>query len=1167
MNSVINNFLVSLNDIGQVFWQYSARVFIQSSVLIILILIIDFLLRRHVRAVFRYCVWLLVFVKLILPPSFSLPTGVSYWWGGLSSIETPIVQQAPNVVQHEPTQPSSVEISSTSSLPRGSAKVVPTEVVAGPAGLAEPMVRASVPITWQAILFILWLIGMLVFSVLLIQRVFFVRGLIAQSEPAKDRLVDILNQYRRQIGISRSVELKLSPNIQSPAVCGLLRPTVLMPKALFEKLSPEKLRAVLIHELAHIKRADLWVNLVQTILQVVYFYNPFVWLTNAIVRRIREQAVDEMVLVALGAEAKSYSNTLIDIAEMAFWKANFSLRLIGVVESKKALHRRIKHMLTRPIPKSAKIGIFSLLIIMVMAAVLLPMAAAAKQEKEQQARFIAKLSDDVTIELVGLCEYPSKGKQWWRPDGSELPQEVLVKKRGIVVANGKAYALVVKLDGPDDMAYIWGEIEGSHGRADLHVVDSKGQLIDNMKGLKVYIDERLNETSIDIEIAAGPWRTLVKHDGSGMMSTSGKDWGVTFSRAFESEGGATIIVSDDCLKQNHRIIAIDSDGNVHAWSSRSWGSSGKMRQTTAHFENLKPEQIKEFQFQTRPYQWGTFKNVSLRPGMKTYVRIEEPDKQIDGEQLNVTGLKPVQRSYAAKMDEQDKAKVILRANVFSVNAPISLITDYLRDKLGVNNTTSEMTDAQATQFKKWMETVPETTMISSPSVFVFDGETAEMSVVTNQKEYTVDYEKTSDSPPQYEPVQQKYTTGIELEFTPALTKDNSIIHLNMKFDKNDLVKVEEKKHESGNMIQLPMRNNSEIMTQVAVPVGKYFLVSAGGLYPAKNDSQPDQPAKQIILLVKADVHVGVGGQSDTHQMPAEGDVSGQAKPELLKQIETITDVLIRAFNASDMDTILSYYTDDAMSLPDQHEAAIGKGALHKLQLESWQEGVKIQSIKGLEQQIWDCGNFIFEAGRYMMSVKSPKLRYLLSDWRKSVTVWIRQPDGSLKIKLDSWNPDIIPDANVAAEPEEPVVNVVASGTSSSSSMKAVYEQIRQKESTFHKAFIDHDAEAAIQFYANDAVIMSWGKDAVRGKSNISSDIKQSMSNEPLVNMTQHVVHVEGNNQMLFTVNLFSWTFKDKSSGENVTLPGKGVHVWKRQQDNSWKILLDLYNVSVPVPEN
>jgi Tol biopolymer transport system component len=120
---------------------------------------------------------------------------------------------------------------------------------------------------------------------------------------------------------------------------------------------------------------------VQTFLQVIYFYNPFVWLANIIVRRIREQAVDEMVLVALGAEAKSYSNTLIDIAEMAFWKANLSLRLVGVVESKKALQRRIKHMLTRPIPKTAKVGIFGTIVIIIVAAILLPMARAERSNK------------------------------------------------------------------------------------------------------------------------------------------------------------------------------------------------------------------------------------------------------------------------------------------------------------------------------------------------------------------------------------------------------------------------------------------------------------------------------------------------------------------------------------------------------------------------------------------------------------------------------------------------------------------------------------------------------------------------------------------------------------------------------------------------------------------
>ena len=71
MNQLINAFITGLNNIGQVFWDYAATVFIQTSVLIVLLLILDFLLRKRVRAVFRYCLWTLLFVKLVLPASFT----------------------------------------------------------------------------------------------------------------------------------------------------------------------------------------------------------------------------------------------------------------------------------------------------------------------------------------------------------------------------------------------------------------------------------------------------------------------------------------------------------------------------------------------------------------------------------------------------------------------------------------------------------------------------------------------------------------------------------------------------------------------------------------------------------------------------------------------------------------------------------------------------------------------------------------------------------------------------------------------------------------------------------------------------------------------------------------------------------------------------------------
>ncbi len=383
MNELINNYLTALDSIGRGFCSYTAGIFIQASVLIVLLLVIDFLLRKRVRAVFRYCLWMLVFVKLVVPASFTLPTGIGYWMGDYFPSEVSIAKWVPQIKE---TVPIAIYI------PQG---YIPLET---------PMMNETTAtgieleaIRWQGLVFLGWLVGMLVLLVLLVKRVCFVKGLIAQSRPANERSLDILNEGRSQIGIRQNIELRLSGNTLSPAVCGLFKPIILIPAALLKKLSREKLKAVLIHELAHIKRGDVWVNLLQTMLQIVYFYNPFVWLANAMVRRVREQAVDEMVLVTLKPETKNYSNMLIDIAEMAFWRPKFSLSIIGVVESKKALERRIKHMLNRPVPKSSKLGYLGLIAIVVIGAILLPMGSNSMAEAANTQKNSRSNSETKTI--------------------------------------------------------------------------------------------------------------------------------------------------------------------------------------------------------------------------------------------------------------------------------------------------------------------------------------------------------------------------------------------------------------------------------------------------------------------------------------------------------------------------------------------------------------------------------------------------------------------------------------------------------------------------------------------------------------------------------------------------------------------------------------------------
>jgi beta-lactamase regulating signal transducer with metallopeptidase domain/Tol biopolymer transport system component len=374
MNQMINDCLASLNRAGDIFYSHAAGIIIQSTLLIIVLFFIDLLLRKRVRSVVRYCLWLLVLVKLVLPPTISLPTGIGYWADDM----LPPAMQASHWAQDEiyfgkmPMHGQSMEVP----------ELERTQSSEGKEVLARSELPISVRITWRTSLFLFWLIGVGGFLVLLKRRASYVRALIGASTPADENTQRLLAQCCQQIGWQRPVELRVTDAVPSPAVCGYHRPTVLIPMRLLNKLSPERLRSALIHELAHIKRGDLWINGVQMLIQAVYFYNPFVWFANAMIRRVCEEAVDETVLVTLGGDVEDYSDTLLDISETVFQRSILGLRLLGVAESRKALKWRIKHMLNRPIPKDSKLGVLGLSAILVLAAVLLPMAKAEKQVQD-----------------------------------------------------------------------------------------------------------------------------------------------------------------------------------------------------------------------------------------------------------------------------------------------------------------------------------------------------------------------------------------------------------------------------------------------------------------------------------------------------------------------------------------------------------------------------------------------------------------------------------------------------------------------------------------------------------------------------------------------------------------------------------------------------------------
>ena len=380
----MDGFITLLNSTGKSFTDFATSMLIQSTILITVLFVLDLVLRKRVKAVFRYCIWMLILVKLVLPTTLSSPTSLGYWFGdNLPIIATEKSSTAENTVTTVPLVAPIGKVVSPETITTLPSVDTHPQSIAGTAAESDMTAAPAVPtvsLTWQGLVFPAWLGVVITMTLLLVQRTFFVKGLIAQSKDASAEMLAVFEQGRKQMKVRRRVALRLSPLAVSPAACGLFRPAILIPQSLAGKLNSKHLRSIFLHELAHIKRGDLWVSLFQTILQIVYVYNPLLWVANVMIRKVREAAVDEMVLVAMGEQAEDYPRTLLDVSRLTFGSPALSLRLIGVVESRRALAGRIRHIASRPFPKTAKLGIVGLLGVIITAAVLLPMARAQKDD-------------------------------------------------------------------------------------------------------------------------------------------------------------------------------------------------------------------------------------------------------------------------------------------------------------------------------------------------------------------------------------------------------------------------------------------------------------------------------------------------------------------------------------------------------------------------------------------------------------------------------------------------------------------------------------------------------------------------------------------------------------------------------------------------------------------
>ncbi len=155
---------------------------------------------------------------------------------------------------------------------------------------------------------------------------------------------------------------------------GVLRPKIVLPESILERLDAKETRMVLAHELVHWRRRDTWLGWLQVFVQGVFWFHPLVWWANARIRHERECACDEAVLRDASCDRDGYGETLLRVLTASRGRSMAMANMMGVFERGSQLQLRMEEIMSFD-PKKRRFGLASRAVLVAVALVLLPMAA------------------------------------------------------------------------------------------------------------------------------------------------------------------------------------------------------------------------------------------------------------------------------------------------------------------------------------------------------------------------------------------------------------------------------------------------------------------------------------------------------------------------------------------------------------------------------------------------------------------------------------------------------------------------------------------------------------------------------------------------------------------------------------------------------------------------
>lgn len=196
---------------------------------------------------------------------------------------------------------------------------------------------------WLPMLVFTWVSGVVLLSLRLMSGWLWVQRMKSHgATPAAAAWEHLGARLSRRLHIVRHVRLLESTMVDVPTVIGWMKPVILLPASALAGLTPHQLEAILAHELAHVRRHDYLVNLLQTLVETLLFYHPAVWWLSRRIRAERENCCDDLA-VSLCGDPYTYAKALADLEEL-----RGASRHLVMAASGGSLVHRVRRLLGAP---------------------------------------------------------------------------------------------------------------------------------------------------------------------------------------------------------------------------------------------------------------------------------------------------------------------------------------------------------------------------------------------------------------------------------------------------------------------------------------------------------------------------------------------------------------------------------------------------------------------------------------------------------------------------------------------------------------------------------------------------------------------------------------------------------------------------------------------------